>query len=91
MLEAVPQAAGKDLAVASFKQRFPRSFVTVYFGDDTTDETAFAALGKDDVGVLVGPARESHARYRVLSPRAVARELRSLAALGEDRSSTRSD
>jgi trehalose-phosphatase len=87
LLEAMPKAAGKDLAVASFKERFPRSFVTAYFGDDTTDEDAFAALDKDDVGVLVGTARASHARYRVADPRAVARELRSLAALSVDRSS----
>jgi trehalose-phosphatase len=88
LLEAVPKSAGKDMAVASFKSRFPRSFVTVYFGDDATDEAAFAALDKDDVGVLVGTARPSHARYRVADPRAVARQLRFLAALSEDRSST---
>jgi trehalose-phosphatase len=88
LLEAVPKSAGKDVAVASFKSRFPRSFVTVYFGDDATDEAAFGALDKDDVGVLVGTARPSHARYRVADPRAVARQLRFLAALSEDRSST---
>jgi trehalose 6-phosphate phosphatase len=89
ILEAVPKAAGKDLAVASFKQRFPSSFVTAYFGDDTTDETAFAALGKDDVGVLVGEPRASHARFRVPNPRAVARELRSLASISGNRRSAK--
>jgi trehalose 6-phosphate phosphatase len=87
LLEAMPKAAGKGLAVTSFKDRFPRSFVTVYFGDDTTDEDAFAALAQDDIGVLVGPPRASAARYRVANPDAVARELRSLAALNEDRRS----
>jgi trehalose-6-phosphatase len=87
LLEAMPKAAGKNLAVASFKDRFPRSFATAYFGDDSTDEDAFVALDEDDIGVLVGTARASHARYRVTDPRAVARELRSLAKLSESRPS----
>ncbi|MGA7872379.1 MAG: trehalose-phosphatase [Candidatus Binatus sp.] len=90
MLEAIPRAGGKDLAVKRIKQHAPRSFVTVSFGDDTTDESAFAALDQDDLGILVGPARESFARYRVASPRAVARELRALAAACEERSSVES-
>jgi len=90
LLEAVPKTAGKDLAVSTLKQRFPRSFVTAYFGDDTTDEDVFAALSKHDVGVMVGKARASHASYRVENPRAVTRELRSLAALIENRSSASS-
>jgi trehalose 6-phosphate phosphatase len=90
LLEAMPQAAGKGLAVERFRQRVPRSFVTVYFGDDTTDEAAFAVLKNDDAGILVGPARESLARYRVAGPRAVVRELRSIAAVCEERPSARS-
>jgi trehalose 6-phosphate phosphatase len=89
LLEAMPKAAGKGLAVRNFKDRFPRSFVTVYFGDDTTDEDAFAALAQDDIGVLVGPPRASSARYCVANPHAVVRELHSLAALNEDRRSAR--
>ena len=90
LLEAMPKSAGKGLAVRNFKDRFPRSFVTVYFGDDTTDEDAFAALADDDFGVLVGPPRASAARYRVANPDAVMRELRSLATLNEDQRSARS-
>jgi trehalose 6-phosphate phosphatase len=91
LLEAMPKAAGKNLAVANFKDRFPRGFVSVYFGDDTTDEDAFAALGKDDIGVLVGPPRASRARHCVADPQAVADQLRSLASLSEHRASARSD
>ncbi|HYK64102.1 MAG TPA: trehalose-phosphatase [Patescibacteria group bacterium] len=91
LLEAMPKAAGKDLAVRSFKDRLPRTFVSVYFGDDTTDEDAFGALDHDDFGVLVGAPRPSRARYRVASPHAVARELRSLASSFEDRASAGSN
>ena len=90
IFEVMPKTAGKNLAVANFRERFPRSFVTVYFGDDATDEDAFAALGKDDVGILVGPPRASRARYFVANPNAVADQLRSLAAFSEDRTSARS-
>lgn len=49
-----------------------------YFGDDVTDETAFAALtGPDDVTVKVG-AGETAARYRVPDERAVLAALRHL-------------
>ncbi|HYL57724.1 MAG TPA: trehalose-phosphatase [Candidatus Acidoferrales bacterium] len=80
LVEAMPLAAGKGHAIASLRTRLPRNFVAVYFGDDTTDEDAFAALGAEDLGILVGPERASLARYRVADPRAVARELKSLAA-----------
>ena len=90
ILEAMPKSAGKHLAVAHFKERFPRSFVTVYFGDDTTDEDAFASLGKHDIGILVGPPRQSAASYCVATPQAVADELRSLAMFNVDRASAKS-
>jgi trehalose-phosphatase len=90
LLEAIPRAGGKDLAVKRIKHDAPRSFVTVYFGDDVTDEAAFAALDRDDLGILVGPPRKSFARYRVASPRAVARELRVLATALEVQSSVAS-
>jgi trehalose 6-phosphate phosphatase len=52
----------------------------VYFGDDRTDEDAFAELVSRGVGVLVGEARQSLAHWRVESPAAVARILTALAA-----------
>jgi trehalose 6-phosphate phosphatase len=56
------------------------AFVPVYFGDDRTDEDAFAELVSHGVGVLVGEARPSLARFRVDSPTEVARVLTALAA-----------
>ncbi|WP_375270526.1 trehalose-phosphatase [Sphingomonas sp.] len=38
----------------------------VFMGDDVTDEAAFAAARElGGAGILVGPARETHARYRL--------------------------
>ena len=56
----------------------------LYFGDDTTDESVFAALPSAAVTVFVGPAgASSQARYRVDSPQQVAEALsRILAAIG---------
>ncbi|BBY57967.1 trehalose 6-phosphate phosphatase [Mycolicibacterium sarraceniae] len=46
----------------------------VFFGDDVTDEKAFARLAEDDIGVKVGPG-QTLARYRVDSPDDVATAL----------------
>jgi trehalose 6-phosphate phosphatase len=83
LAEAMPRAASKAHAVLALKEHVPESYVTAYFGDDTTDEDAFGALGQSDLGVLVGPPRESRARYQVDGPAQVARELRVLASLSE--------
>jgi trehalose 6-phosphate phosphatase len=47
----------------------------IFLGDDHTDEDAFAAL-PDGVTVMVGPDRQSAARYRVESPAEAAEFLR---------------
>src|SRR5262249_25600160 len=80
LLEVMPLAAGKGRAVTNFKRQIPASFVCVCLGDDRTDEDMFAALKAPDHGILVGRERASHARYRLPSPRAVARELLLLAS-----------
>ena len=82
LVEAMPQAASKAHALSALKARMPASWVTVYFGDDTTDEDAFAALAQEDLGVMVGARRESHAKFWVDGPAAVVRELQWLAAAG---------
>jgi trehalose 6-phosphate phosphatase len=79
LVEAVPQAASKAHAMAALWETVTPPHVTVFLGDDVTDEDAFAALGPGDVGILVGRARPSHARYRLPSVTAVAAELRALA------------
>jgi trehalose 6-phosphate phosphatase len=45
----------------------------LFVGDDLTDEHAFAAAAQlGGAGILVGPARETEARYRLASVKAVA-------------------
>lgn len=51
----------------------------VFFGDDVTDEDAFAVLGDDDVGVKVGDG-PTLARYRVADPVEVGQALEILVA-----------
>ena len=52
----------------------------LFMGDDLTDEHAFAAAaGLGGAGVLVGPARETAARYRLDGVAAVAEWLRAAA------------
>jgi trehalose 6-phosphate phosphatase len=77
--EAMPRSASKAHAVAMVKASIPRAFATVYFGDDSTDEDAFAALADNDVGVLVGETRPTRARYWLTGPSALAVELSQLA------------
>lgn len=84
LAEAMPRSAGdKGQTVAELKRRLPPSWTAAYFGDDTTDEDAFAALDVNDVGVLVGPERATLARYRVPGPQAVRDELNALAAVAK--------
>jgi len=54
----------------------------VFFGDDVTDETVFARLQSQDVGVKVGDGK-SAARYRVVDISGVADALEDLSALFE--------
>jgi trehalose-phosphatase len=79
LVEAIPRVASKANAVAALRRTVKHPCVTVFVGDDATDEEALAALDDGDVGVLVGPARPSRARYRLPSPAAVTAELRALA------------
>jgi trehalose 6-phosphate phosphatase len=80
VVEALPAAASKGAAVRALGREAGPAFMPVYFGDDRTDEDAFAELVSRGVGVLVGEARPSLARWRVESPAAVARILTALAA-----------
>jgi trehalose 6-phosphate phosphatase len=77
--EAMPRCATKARAVELLKAREPRSFTTIYCGDDSTDEDAFAALGEDDVSVLIGAPRVTRAVYWLPDPPALAVELSQLA------------
>ncbi len=77
--EAMPRCATKARAVELLKARKSRAFATIYCGDDSTDEDAFAALGDDDVSVLIGAPRVTHAVYWLPDPAALALELSQLA------------
>jgi trehalose 6-phosphate phosphatase len=79
LVEAMPKIAGKNHAVARIKEMLPQSFVTAYFGDDATDESAFSALGREDIGVLVGAPRDTRARFFVDGPRDVIAQLETIA------------
>lgn len=79
--ELLPRGVGgKGRAIRTLLQEcaYPKS-TPVYFGDDTTDEDAFQQIRDDGIGVLVGSARPSWARYRVASPSEVRRLLAELA------------
>ncbi|HLF18845.1 MAG TPA: trehalose-phosphatase [Candidatus Omnitrophota bacterium] len=58
------------------KKLFP-----IYVGDDTTDEDAFAAIKKNGLGVAVGNARASKARFFVKNQKEVTWLLKRLAEL----------
>jgi trehalose-phosphatase len=79
VVEALPAAASKGNALRTLGQQAGSAFLPVYFGDDRTDEDAFAELVSRGVGVLVGAARPSLARWRVAGPADVARILSALA------------
>jgi trehalose-phosphatase len=80
VVEALPAGASKGAAVKALSREAGPAFIPVYFGDDRTDEDAFAELVTSGVGVLVGEARPSLAHWRLENPAAVARILTALAA-----------
>jgi trehalose 6-phosphate phosphatase len=78
-VEVLPRSIpGKGLAVRRFlaQPAFRRAF-PLYFGDDYSDESGFAAVRRG-VSVHVGKKRATLARYHVRSPVEVARALAKL-------------
>lgn len=79
VIELRPRAASKALAARRLVQGTPGRAV-VMFGDDRTDEEAFAALPAEALTVRVGPPDiDSVARARVADPAAVWAALAGLA------------
>jgi trehalose 6-phosphate phosphatase len=77
--EFVPRGYDKGRALTMLRRRYAPAAV-FYFGDSEADEAAFAALGRDDFSVRVGPG-PTRARYRVRGPAEVARFLHSVISL----------
>lgn len=67
VVEIKPRGADKGGAVGAFMRSAPfAGRVPVFVGDDTTDEDGFAAANRlGGLSVLVGPLRETQARYRL--------------------------
>lgn len=61
------QVPGKGPAVRQAIERLRTTFLPVCIGDDATDESAFLILNRG-ITVRVGPARPTHARYRLSDP-----------------------
>jgi trehalose 6-phosphate phosphatase len=79
VLEFAVVQTDKGAAIDTLRGR-ENATAVVFFGDDVTDEKAFARLRGDDVGVKVG-AGETLARLRVDAPEDVATALTLLLAL----------
>lgn len=77
----IPWDKGK--AIAKIQAEYPQATLTVFFGDDRTDEDGFAALAAaGGISVFVGPPREpTKALYRVDSPQGVTEALRQFTQL----------
>jgi trehalose-phosphatase len=63
--EIVPRdVRGKGVALHEILRDVPRPFLPVYVGDDLTDEPAFSVLRRG-ITALVGPIRQTKARYHL--------------------------
>jgi trehalose 6-phosphate phosphatase len=62
----------KGAAVRLLAADHPDDTLVVYIGDDVSDETAFRALGADDIGVKVGAGESTAATYTATDPTTVA-------------------
>ncbi len=72
---------GKGTAVArEMRQKALHKSLPIYFGDDLTDEPAFAAL-RNGITVRVGDGRVTLARYRLRSPIEVEKALERMETL----------
>ena len=63
----------KGKAIAKLQETYPEASLTLFFGDDVTDEDGFRVVqGTGGIAVLVGPARQpTVALHRVDSPEGV--------------------
>ena len=81
VLETRPDLSwGKGEAIARLWEVYPDVSLTIFFGDDVTDEDGFAVVqAKDGIAVFVGEGRApTRALHRLESPQEVAETLRLL-------------
>lgn len=76
VVELLARPSSKGDALLTLATELARHPI-VFFGDDVTDEEAFAVMGPDDVTVRVGPG-DTIARYRLGGPEHVVGLLRLL-------------
>lgn len=62
---AVPQDKGTAMELLAGET--PADWLTLYLGDDTTDEDAFEAIQPEGIGIHVGTNEETAAAYRIPS------------------------
>jgi trehalose 6-phosphate phosphatase len=55
----------KGTAMQRFERETPTEWLSLYLGDDTTDEDAFRAIQPEGIGVHVGKRSDSAADYRI--------------------------
>ena len=73
--DQVRSIQGKGLAVKEFlRDHTDKKSLPFYFGDDYSDESGFAAVGRG-ASVHVGKPRPTKARYRLKTPANVAKAL----------------
>lgn len=69
--EVLPQEVeGKGAAVSRLLEELPQPTLSVFVGDDVSDERAFAAL-RGELTVRVGRPRRTRAHFRLRNPREV--------------------
>lgn len=61
----------KGTTMQQLARKTSADWLTLYLGDDTTDEAAFEAVEPEGIGIHVGTNRETAASYRVPSQQAV--------------------
>ena len=66
--EVLPQElGGKGVAVCRMLEELPRPTLSIFIGDDVSDERAFAAL-RGELTVRVGRPRRTRAHFRLRNP-----------------------
>jgi trehalose-phosphatase len=69
--EVLPhEVEGKGAAVSRLLEELPRPTLSIFVGDDVSDERAFAAL-RGELTVRVGRPRRTRAHFRLRNPREV--------------------